>query len=102
MSIYTEEGYTSRRDYLENLADDLGVDRAEVFAMADILGRDEDFDGLVTACEDRAAEIEHKTARTIQLTPEQADELTRAMQWPEDLEQFDRTAQPTNLTEIKI
>jgi hypothetical protein len=29
MSIYTDEGYTSRRDYLENLADDLGLDRAE-------------------------------------------------------------------------
>jgi hypothetical protein len=27
------------------------------------LGRDEDFDGLVTACEDRAAELEHKAAR---------------------------------------
>jgi len=63
MSIYTEEGYTSRRDYLENLADDLGLDACEVFAMAEILGRDEDFDGLVTACEDRAAEIEHKAAR---------------------------------------
>ena len=102
MSIYTDEGYTSRRDYLENLADDLGVDRAEVFAMAEILGRDEDFDGLVTACEDRAAELEDKAARTIQLTPEQAEELARAMQWPEDLEQFNRTAKPTNLTEIKI
>jgi energy-converting hydrogenase A subunit M len=63
MSIYTEEGYTSRRDYLENLADDMGLDVDEVFAMADILGRDEDFDGLVTACEDRAAEIERKAAR---------------------------------------
>jgi energy-converting hydrogenase A subunit M len=62
MSIYTEEGYTSRRDYLENLADDMGLDVDEVFAMADILGRDEDFDGLVTACEDRAAEIERKAA----------------------------------------
>ena len=63
MSIYTEEGYTRRRDYLENLADDMGLDVDEVFAMADILGRDEDFDGLVTACEDRAAEIERKAAR---------------------------------------
>jgi hypothetical protein len=41
-------------------------------------------------------------ARVIQLTPEQAEELTRAMQWPEDLELFDRIAKPTNLTEIKI
>ena len=63
MSQYTEEGYKNRRDYLENLADDMGLDVIEVFAMAEILGRDEDFDGLVTACEDRAAELEHKAAR---------------------------------------
>jgi hypothetical protein len=63
MSIYTEEGYTSRRDYLENLADDLGLDRAEVFTLAAMLGSSEDFDGLVTMCEDRAAELEDKAAR---------------------------------------
>jgi hypothetical protein len=63
MSIYTDEGYKSRTDYLMTLADDMGLDAREVFAMADILGRDEDFDGLVTACEDRAAEIERKAAR---------------------------------------
>jgi hypothetical protein len=63
MSQYTEEGYTSRRDYLESLADDLGIDRAEVFALASMLGSSEDFDGLVTMCEDRAAELEHKAAR---------------------------------------
>jgi len=63
MSIYTEEGYKNRRDYLENLADDMGLDVDEVFAMADILGSSEDFDGLVTACEDRAAEIEDQAAR---------------------------------------
>lgn len=57
MSIYTDEGYTSRRDYLENLADDLGLDRREVFAMASLLGPAEDFDGLVTMCEDRAEQL---------------------------------------------
>jgi energy-converting hydrogenase A subunit M len=63
MSQYTEEGYKSRTDYLMSLAEDLGLDVDEVFAMADILGSSEDFDGLVTACEDRAAELEHKAAR---------------------------------------
>ena len=63
MSIYTDEGYASRTDYLMTLAEDMGLDAREVFAMADILGRDEDFDGLVTACEDRAAEIEDQAAR---------------------------------------
>jgi hypothetical protein len=63
MSIYTEEGYKSRTDYLMSLAEDMGLDVAEVFTMADILGPSEDFDGLVTMCEDRAAEIEDKAAR---------------------------------------
>jgi hypothetical protein len=62
MSIYTDEGYKSRRDYLENLADDLGLPRDEVLMMAAMLGPSEDFDGLVTACEDRAAELEDKAA----------------------------------------
>ena len=60
MSIYTDEGYTSRRDYLENLADDMGVDRETVFALAAMLGSSEDFDGLVTAVEDIAAEQESR------------------------------------------
>ena len=58
--IYTDEGYTSRRDYLENLADDYGVNRETVFALAAMLGRSEDFDGLVTTVEDIAAEQESR------------------------------------------
>lgn len=54
MTIYKEQGYTSRRDYLECLADDLGVDVKTVFTMADLLGPSEDFDGLVTSLEDYA------------------------------------------------
>ena len=52
MSIYTDEGYKSRRDYLENLAQDMGVATDTVFALASMLGSSEDFDGLVTALED--------------------------------------------------
>jgi hypothetical protein len=63
MSIYTEEGYKNRRDYLENLADEMGLDFIEVFSLAYTLGPSEDFDGLVTMCEDRAAELEDKAAR---------------------------------------
>jgi hypothetical protein len=54
MSIYTDEGYTSRRDYLETLADDMGVDLDTVFTLAGILGSSEDFDGLITSLEDFA------------------------------------------------
>ena len=60
MSIYTDEGYKSRRDYLENLADDMGIDRQTVFTLAAMLGSSEDFDGLVTTLEDIAAEQESR------------------------------------------
>lgn len=57
MSIYTDEGYSSRREYLDDLADDLGIDRATVYALAGMLGPSEDFDGLVTALEDHAENL---------------------------------------------
>jgi hypothetical protein len=52
MSIYTDEGYKSRRDYLNSLADEMGIDVETVYAAADMLGPNEDFDGLVTTLED--------------------------------------------------
>ena len=52
MSIYTDEGYESRRDYLTSLADDFGIDTEIVFSIAGMLGSNEDFDGLVTELED--------------------------------------------------
>lgn len=52
MSIWIDEGYDSRRDYLECLAEDSGVDYKTVAALASILGPDEDFDGLVSALSD--------------------------------------------------
>jgi hypothetical protein len=55
MSIYTDEGYESRRDYLTSLADDFGVDVDTVFAIAGMMGSSEDFDGLICALEDFAA-----------------------------------------------
>ena len=52
MSIYTDEGYKDRNEYLNCLAEDNGVSTAAVYALADMLGADEDFDGLVTSVED--------------------------------------------------
>lgn len=52
MNIYQEHGYETRLDYLEGLADELELDPATVFALADMLGPNEDFDGLVTSLED--------------------------------------------------
>ena len=52
MSIYKENGFENRRDYLDSLAEDFGIDKQTVYAMASILGSTEDFDGLVTALGD--------------------------------------------------
>jgi hypothetical protein len=52
MSIYQDYGYKNRRDYLEQLAGENGVDLGAVIALADILGPEEDFDGLVTSVQD--------------------------------------------------
>jgi hypothetical protein len=57
MNEYTQQGYTSRADYLASLADDFGVSLDTVYALADLLGPNEDFDGLVTALEDYAEEM---------------------------------------------
>ena len=54
MSIYTENGFENRREYLLDLADNMGIDPGIVFALADMLGSSEDFDGLVTSLEDYA------------------------------------------------
>jgi hypothetical protein len=52
MNSYQENGYTSRRDYLDSLAEDFGIDKQTVYSLASLLGSNEDFDGLVTALED--------------------------------------------------
>lgn len=51
-NIYKENGYENRQDYLKNLAEDYGADIHTVSTLADLLGPDEDFDGLVTSLED--------------------------------------------------
>ena len=61
MNIYKENGYESRRDYLQCIAEDYGVSQQVVFMLADVLGPNEDFDGLVTEiidyAEDQAYEV---------------------------------------------
>ena len=52
MSIYKLNGYDSRGAYLDDLADNYGLNRNVVYGYADILGANEDFDGLITALED--------------------------------------------------
>jgi len=52
MSVYTDHGYTDRNDYLEQLAGEYGAPIEAVHALADMLGPDEDFDGLVIGIAD--------------------------------------------------
>lgn len=54
MSIYKEQGFESREDYLLGLAEDYGVPYSKVWFMAYIFGPSEDFDGLVSAVRDYA------------------------------------------------
>lgn len=51
-NIYQENGYADRNDYLTCLAEDYGVSIEDVYSLADMLGENEDFDGLVSALED--------------------------------------------------
>ncbi len=51
---YLEHGAETRAEYLAMLSEDYGVDLDIVHAMADVLGPNEDFDGLVTSLEDIA------------------------------------------------
>jgi len=52
MSVYTENGYENRNDYLNSLAEEYGVPTDIVYAAAGLLGPSEDFDGLVTTIQD--------------------------------------------------
>jgi len=52
MSIYTEQGYENRTDYLYNLAKDSEVDFHLIAAVANTLGPNEDFDGLINIVQD--------------------------------------------------
>ena len=47
MSVYTENGYANRKEYLKDLADEYGKDL--VYTLTSVLPASEDFDGLVTA-----------------------------------------------------
>lgn len=52
MNKYQEKGYKNRKDYLESLAEDYNINFLTVVSLADILGPNEDFDGLINALED--------------------------------------------------
>ena len=51
-NIYQREGYKNRKDYLECMAADYCVPLDIVCALASVLGKNEDFDGLISSLED--------------------------------------------------
>lgn len=51
-NVYEENGYKDREDYLESMADEYGVSHDKVALLAEVLGPDEDFDGLVSMLSD--------------------------------------------------
>lgn len=55
-SVYTERGFKNRKDYLETLADEYGLDVAVVYNLAELYGASEDFDGLLATLDDLADE----------------------------------------------
>ena len=50
-TIYQDNGYADRDDYLTCLSEDYGVSIEDVYSLAEILGEHEDFDGLVSDLE---------------------------------------------------
>lgn len=56
IDVYRENGYNGREDYLSCIAEDYGLDLEQVVKpLADLLGPNEDFDGLITMLEDEAS-----------------------------------------------
>lgn len=49
---YQENGYANRKEYLDEMALEYGVDRGTVGILAEVLGESEDFDGLICELED--------------------------------------------------
>jgi hypothetical protein len=54
MSVYTDNGYASRKEYLMELSEEYACPIGTVLILANLLGPDEDFDGLVTSIQDWA------------------------------------------------
>ena len=49
--IYSKNGFKDRRDYLFSLSLDFGIPFSVVHSFADLLGPEEDFDGLIVELE---------------------------------------------------
>lgn len=52
VDVYKKNGYVDRNDYLGNLARQYDLEYGQVTAVADMLGANEDFDGLIVSLDD--------------------------------------------------
>ncbi len=52
MNVYQKKGYKNRMDYLKELAHEYECPVEIVLVIANMLGKSEDFDGLVSSLED--------------------------------------------------
>lgn len=60
-NIYRDLADCDNRDeYLDSMADEYGISRQIVAALADLLGEDEDFDGLIEALKDAEREASNE------------------------------------------
>ena len=50
--VYKEKGFSDRDEYLSELADDYGISSFAVDSISEMLGDNEDFDGLINELED--------------------------------------------------
>jgi len=51
-TVYQAQGFENQREYYSHLAEENDVPLSTVLILADVLGPNEDFDGLVSAVED--------------------------------------------------
>lgn len=52
MNVYQKNGYRNRMHYLKSIADDYCLNLSTVLMAANMLGPNEDFDGLISFLED--------------------------------------------------
>jgi len=57
MNIYEKNGFTDRRDYIEQVALTYSLEYETVAHIAVFLGKSEDFDGLLSECADLAGTV---------------------------------------------
>ncbi|HZK02006.1 MAG TPA: hypothetical protein VFC96_03995 [Anaerovoracaceae bacterium] len=52
LNMCQKNGYKDRKEYFESLSDEYDCPIDIIYLMADVLGEDEDFDGLVSSLRD--------------------------------------------------